>query len=155
MAQEQRGCRKRFARASTINVGRLPMREIEAERAATPRSIYWRPITRGDCADVPRPCPFVACSQHLYLDVLENGSLKLNFPDIEPDAMGESCALDVADRGGSALEEVGEYANLTRERVRQIETRALAVLREGRLHMQVIGENRIPCRSDHEMEPTE
>jgi hypothetical protein len=35
--------------------------------------------------------------------------------------LSDTCALDVADRGGSTLEEVGSMLNLTRERVRQIE----------------------------------
>ncbi len=39
--------------------------------------------------------------------------------------MKESCVLDVADRGGITLEEVGDALGLTRERVRQIETRGL------------------------------
>ena len=42
--------------------------------------------------------------------------------------MTETCALDVADRGGITLEEVGEIMNLTRERVRQVETAGLAKL---------------------------
>jgi DNA-directed RNA polymerase sigma subunit (sigma70/sigma32) len=41
----------------------------------------------------------------------------------------ESCALDIADRGGITLEEVGEIMNLTRERIRQLETRGLAKLK--------------------------
>jgi DNA-directed RNA polymerase sigma subunit (sigma70/sigma32) len=43
--------------------------------------------------------------------------------------MGETCALDVADRGGITLEEVGAIMNLTRERIRQVETRGLLKLR--------------------------
>ena len=88
------------------------------------------PLTRAECEDGPRPCPYVSCHHHLYLDVNpETGSIKLNFPDREPDEMVESCALDVAERGGITLEEVGAIVNLTRERVRQLEVRATAKLR--------------------------
>ena len=43
--------------------------------------------------------------------------------------MAETCALDVADRQGITLEEVGVIMNLTRERVRQLEMRGLSKLR--------------------------
>lgn len=39
--------------------------------------------------------------------------------------MTESCVLDVADRGGATLEEIGDMLGLTRERVRQVEEEAL------------------------------
>jgi DNA-directed RNA polymerase sigma subunit (sigma70/sigma32) len=39
--------------------------------------------------------------------------------------MVDSCALDVAERGGATLERVGELMNMTRERVRQIQDVAL------------------------------
>ena len=39
--------------------------------------------------------------------------------------MTETCALDVAERGGITLEEVGEIMNLTRERIRQLELSGL------------------------------
>lgn len=91
-----------------------------------------RPRTRAECADVPRPCPFVSCSHNLYLDVtVTSRNIKFNFPDREPSEMSPdaSCALDVADDGGATLEDVGQFMNLTRERVRQLEERALKKLR--------------------------
>ena len=54
------------------------------------------------------------------------GAIKLNFPDLEVWELAESCALDVADRGGTTLEDVGAIMNLTRERIRQVEVKALA-----------------------------
>lgn len=95
-------------------------REIEA----------MRPRTRADCINGPRPCLFVSCKHHLYLDVNpRTGSVKLNFPDKEIWELEETCALDVADRGGITLEEVGAIMNLTRERIRQVESRGLYQLR--------------------------
>jgi hypothetical protein len=96
------------------------IREVDAQR----------PRSRADCATGPRPCMFISCKHHLYLDVNPaTGSIKLNFPDKEIWEMGETCALDVADRGGITLEEVGAIMNLTRERIRQVETRGLLKLR--------------------------
>ena len=89
-----------------------------------------RPKTRSECVTGPRPCLYVSCKYHLYLDVNpETGSVKLNFPDKEIWELAETCALDVADRGGITLEEVGGIMNLTRERIRQVETRGLLKLR--------------------------
>lgn len=88
-----------------------------------------RPRTRRDCANSERPCLFVSCKHHLYLDVnQETGSIKLNFPDREVWELAETCALDVAERGGLTLEEVGEILNLTRERIRQVEAAGLKKL---------------------------
>ncbi len=96
------------------------MREIEERR----------PRSRADCASGPRPCMFISCKHHLYLDVNPaTGSIKLNFPDKEVWELADTCALDVADRGGITLEEVGAIMNLTRERIRQVETRGLQKLR--------------------------
>lgn len=90
-----------------------------------------RPRMRADCANSARPCLFVSCKHHLYLDVNpETGSIKLNFPDKEIWEISDTCALDVADKGGITLEEVGAIMNLTRERIRQVETRGLLKLRE-------------------------
>ncbi len=90
-----------------------------------------RPRRRSDCANSERPCLFVSCKHHLYLDVnQETGSIKLNFPDKEVWELSETCALDVAERGGLTLEEVGEILNLTRERIRQVEAAGLQKLLE-------------------------
>lgn len=87
------------------------------------------PASRRECRDGVRPCPFVSCRFHLYLDVNSSGSIKLNFPDLEPWELTTSCSLDVAEDGsGRSLEELGKLMNLTRERTRQIERHALDVI---------------------------
>jgi hypothetical protein len=90
------------------------------------------PLVREECLKQPgRPCPWVRCKSHLYLDVNpETGTVKLNFPHLEVWEMGESCSLDLADRGGLTLEEVGAAINVTRERARQVETRGLEKIRD-------------------------
>jgi hypothetical protein len=75
-----------------------------------------------------RPCPFTSCRHHLYLDVRALGAIVLNRPELQVDELKESCALDVADRGGVTLEEVGGLLSMARERVRQIEEQAIAKL---------------------------
>lgn len=121
--------RRSRARARTISIRRLSKAELNRGRALYPEEDYWRPATRAQCADMERPCPFVSCKYHLYIDVHPiRGSIKINFPDVEVWEMTDTCALDIADRGGITLEEVGEIMNLTRERVRQLETQGLARL---------------------------
>jgi hypothetical protein len=121
--------RRTRARARTISIRRLSKAELNRGREQYPESDYWRPASRGDCAEMERPCPFVGCKYHLYIDVHPvRGSIKVNFPDVEVWEMTETCALDIADRGGITLEDVGQIMNLTRERVRQLETAGLARL---------------------------
>ncbi len=123
--------RRRRVRARTIAVKRLTKEQLRIGRLLYPEIDYWRPASRAECGNFERPCPFVSCKHHLYLDVNPTtGSIKLNFPDLEVWEMEETCALDVADRGGITLEEVGEIMNLTRERIRQVELRGLEKLRE-------------------------
>ena len=121
--------RRSRARARTISIRRLSKAELNRGRALYPEIDYWKPTTREECLAMERPCPFVSCKYHLYIDVHPvRGSIKINFPDLEVWEMTETCALDVADRGGITLEEVGEIMNLTRERVRQVETAGLGKL---------------------------
>jgi hypothetical protein len=127
--EQRRSRRKRAVRARTISVKRMTKRELEVGRLLYPEDDYWKPRERSECSDGPRPCPYVSCQHHLYVDVSpRTGAIKLNFPDLELWEMGESCALDVADRGGTTLEDVGAIMNLTRERIRQVEVKALAKL---------------------------
>jgi hypothetical protein len=116
----------------------LSRREMLREQRRRERSgetleleAYERPMTRAECVNGARPCLYVACKHHLYLDVNpETGSIKVNFPDKEPWELEETCALDIAERGGVTLEEVGVILNLTRERVRQVEVAGLSKLRD-------------------------
>ena len=116
----------------TLAVRRITQHELAAGRAELQalgaNEPYDRPKTRSDCARVPRPCPYVACKYSLYLDVSETGSVILNFPHLEPGQMpaDQSCALDLADRGAMTLEDIAVVTNLTRERIRQVELKALS-----------------------------
>ena len=58
----------------------------------------------------PRPCPWSSCRHHLASERLRGGRA--------PSA--DSCSLDLADRGGLTLDEVGLALGVTRERIRQI-----------------------------------
>lgn len=92
-----------------------------------------RPRNRSDCRDGLRPCPWVSCRYHLYLEVTDAGSIRVAHPEAEPWEMGTSCALDVADAepDGVSLAAVGGLLALTRERVRQVEAGALDRLAGG------------------------
>lgn len=91
-----------------------------------------RPRTRSECVSAPRPCPYVSCRYHLMLDIQRNGRLRFNLP-ISPNekdaesiadaltAMPETCALDVADRGGATFEEIGVMLSRTFQAIEQAE----------------------------------
>jgi hypothetical protein len=158
--EQRRSRRKREVRARTISVKRMTKRELEIGRLLYPESDYEKPRLRSECADGPRPCPYVSCKYHLYIDVsARTGAIKLNFPDLEVWELGESCALDVADRGGTTLEDVGAIMNLTRERIRQVEVKALAKLEALRDMMALrdyvdegpVGKRRLPRLSKEEL----
>lgn len=82
-----------------------------------------RPVTRGDCASVPRPCPWTECRYNL-VHTRERRAKNSRTP--LDDSM--TCVLDVADDGGANLDTVGRALGVTRERARQIEEVALRKL---------------------------
>lgn len=103
----------------------LETRAIEADGLT-----FERPRTRGDCENGPRPCPWVSCRHHLYLEVTEAGSVQIRHPGKSPHELEHSCALDEAARGGLALRDVGDRLGaLEPELVRQVEIRALDTVR--------------------------
>jgi Sigma-70, region 4 len=124
--------RRTRPRSKTIAMKRLTREELRVGALMYPPVDIPRPTSRAECKEEMRPCPWVACKHHLYLDINpETGSIKINFPDLEPWELKHTCALDVAERGGITLEEVGEIMNLTRERIRQVEVRGLLKLKMG------------------------
>lgn len=130
--EQLRSRRKRLVRGKVLSASRATKRDrklaAQAEAAAEqsdPVAHIRLPLTRAECLDGQRPCPFVSCKWHLFLDVNpRNGAMKLNYPDLEVEQLEKSCALDIADHGGETLEEVAALTNVTRERIRQIEVRA-------------------------------
>ncbi|MBK8256888.1 MAG: hypothetical protein IPK82_29975 [Polyangiaceae bacterium] len=159
--EQRRSRRKREVRARTISVKRMTKRELEIGRMLYPENDYQKPRARSECIEGLRPCPYVSCKHHLFLDVsARTGAIKLNFPDLEVWDMNESCALDVADRGGTTLEDVGAIMNLTRERIRQVEVKALAKLQALKDMMGLrdyvdegpVGKRRLPVITENEDE---
>jgi hypothetical protein len=125
--------RRTRPRGTTLSVRRVSLAELQLGAARYPPVDLDRPRTRADCRAEARPCPWVGCKHHLYLDINPaTGSIKINFPDREPWELEHTCALDIAEAGGKTLDEIGEITNLTRERIRQLEVRGLLKLRTRR-----------------------
>jgi hypothetical protein len=103
----------------------------EVIREVLPR----RPRVRAECENGPRPCPWVGCRYHLYLDTYTTGDpenptpgLIIHRPDLEPLELPDTCLLDLAARGPYTLAQIGDIFDLSRERIRQIEAGALRKL---------------------------
>jgi hypothetical protein len=121
---------------ATIQIRDLTKAELRIGAMLYPERSYWKPTTRGECANAERPCPYVSCKHHLYLDVNRStGSIKFNFPDLEPWEMKTSCVLDVAADGPHTLEHIGTIMNFTRERARQIESSGLKTCARRGVHL--------------------
>lgn len=121
-----------MAEAAPARERKKPTRKMAVVRFSAPlKSVrpFWRPACRGECP-AARPCPFIGCRHNLYLDIQVDGRVAMTHPTLMPWEVPEkaSCSLDAAAAGPMKLEAVGRMLNLTRERVRQIEKRALARL---------------------------
>lgn len=117
---------------------------VAGEDARADERTAARPRTRGECADGPRPCPWLSCRHHLFappasstaptaaaLDAME----ELIFARLGAAAAGDpSCALDVVEEADEELTLDVIAATLgpsplSLARVRQLERRGLSVLR--------------------------
>ena len=101
--------------------------ELEIGKLLYPETPEWRPQTRADCVNGPRPCPYVACKYNLYLDVDAHDNV-ITAPG-EPWDVQESCSLDLAAKDPLGYAEIGGVMHLSPERIRQIEFRALYKIR--------------------------
>src|SRR5512146_49766 len=75
-----------------------------------------RPRVRAECVNGPRPCPWTSCRHHLGDDARE------------------SCALDVADRGGLDVRAIARLLGVHPTQVIDIETAALRKLQRVARH---------------------
>lgn len=107
-----------------VKQGGLSRAEMRSGVELLDEPVVRRPRWRSEC-DL-RPCPYISCRYNLCADVSHAGGLQVWR---DPTDGGETCALDVAARGSLTLDAVGKLLDVTRERVRQIETRALVKLR--------------------------
>lgn len=135
---------RNMQRGITINIKRLSRRQLARDAMLLPDDGTRMPNTYGECermglGSAQMPCPFVSCQYHLYLDVNEQtGSIKLNFPDLDPDELAHTCAVRVSGMPNT-LDSIAEMMNLTRERVRQIQSRALRALKEDKVINEMAG----------------
>ncbi len=87
--------------------------------ALYPAKSLVRPTSRAECAPenvgALRPCPFVSCRHHLYLEVGDNGNIHRNHAGKQPWELVESCSLDVAARGPSGARAMGPILGMTRQ----------------------------------------
>jgi hypothetical protein len=104
-----------------------------------PQVWHERPKTRGDCENMPRPCPWLSCRHHLALVVnvtrFSQQAVRSPFAGVmegDLSEMKQTCSLDVADDGEHTLEEVADVMGVTRQRVEAIEHVAQQRAREKR-----------------------
>lgn len=88
-------------------------------------------MQREDCPSL-RPCKWTSCRHHLWAEWERPG--RRWYPGHRPPSRvvehsTETCALDLAERGGMGRDEVARVMGVTPERVRQEEETAVRKLR--------------------------
>jgi hypothetical protein len=84
-------------------------------------------FTSGACRTLPGPCPHSVCRFNLTAERRDSRGAKPAEPRLS--VVREACTLEAAELGGMTLDEVAARLSVSRERVRQIESGALAKLR--------------------------
>ena len=110
---------------------RRMLKVIQADPPAAPHAD--RPKTRGDCSAGPRPCPWVGCRHHLFLNVTPKGTIQfLEGSDVAALAdMPDTCSLDVADRGPEEYANLGPRLHMTAFGARLSGAKAIVRLHQG------------------------
>jgi len=72
--------------------------------------------------ELSEPCFEIACRHHVRSNARGRQADPESFP-------AETCSLRLAGRGAMTLETIGDVMGLTRERIRQVEVKALLKLR--------------------------
>ncbi len=123
--------RRRFL----VGRGDISLPDLDENVLSKASEMPRRPRMRSECQHGPRPCPWVGCRYHLYLDVYTTGDpenptpgLIIHHPEVDPVDLPETCLLDLAERGPFTLAEIGSIFDLSRERIRQIEANAIRKL---------------------------
>lgn len=114
--------------------GRRPPRRSPALRVVAEVQLKdgLPPGGREACASIPRPCPYIHCSFHLWLVEGRDRQGRRHHGQVPPSvvrpATGTTCALDVAERPRSTRE-VAELLDVSMRRIQQITRAALRKLR--------------------------
>ena len=93
-----------------------------------------KPRRRGDCENGARPCPWVSCRHHLFLDVTRDGEVVENFPGKDVDEIDFTCSLDIADtveghRAPLPLSVLASIMGTSRSSVTAVEVNAMKKFR--------------------------
>lgn len=90
--------------------------------------IEGKPKTRADCANVPRPCPYVSCKYNLGVEIDITGWPRLT------DAK-KSCMLDLIEKNpdGMTLDNIAEILRISKKQVRAELREALSKLKRTEL----------------------
>lgn len=87
-----------------------------------------RPKTRADCINGPRPCPWVGCRYHLFLEIRQggqgNGKLYFRWPGKELNECEHTCALDLAEEPLTSYE-IAQILGVSHQAILYAERQAL------------------------------
>ena len=143
---------RRVAR-QTIKLLSSALNGANPEFAASEPEDYDRPRVRRDCltaeqagdglgdgSNAARPCPWISCRYHLYLDVNpETGTISYPFPDSEPWEIQSTCALDLADEGEATLIAIGQLLAVSKEAIRLPEEKAIEKMQRSERRARALG----------------
>lgn len=84
------------------------------------------PTCRAECASIERPCNRYGCIHHAYPQTERAGRPhRGKHNEVTLVEREDSCVLDVAEKGMTPRPVVGKKLGITKERVRQLEDRAM------------------------------